>query len=86
MNYVVLRIERDKGGSQMNIYAQIIEAVRRNNPDAIQHVFLSRDGKSYVFDDNGNPIGEYAGDLACTAIMPQELENQVEREQLSMTE
>ncbi|MDO4174512.1 MAG: hypothetical protein Q4D42_07085 [Eubacteriales bacterium] len=61
----------------MNVYAKIIEIARRSNPDAIRHVYLSKNGKSYMFDDYGKIIGEYHGDIPCLATMPPEFEEQV---------
>lgn len=61
----------------MNVYAKIIEVARRSNRDAIRHVYLSKDGKPYMFDDYGKLVGEYEGNIPCHAVMPPELEEQV---------
>lgn len=56
---------------------RILEVVRRDNRDAIRHVYVSKNGKPYMFDDYGKLIGEYDGSIPCHSAMPEELEKQV---------
>lgn len=63
----------------MDVYAKICEIARRNehNRRAITHVYLSKNGKPYEFDDYGKLRGEYLGNISCNVPMPPEFEEQV---------
>ena len=60
-----------------DVFVKILEIARRSNRDAIRHVYVSKNGKPYMFDDYGKLIGEYDGDISCNAVMPPELEKQI---------
>lgn len=70
----------------MDLWDSILAVARRNdhNRRAITHVYLSRDGHAYEFDDWGHIRREYSGRMpsgrvqAPTTYMPMELEEQVE--------